>query len=372
MSLIKSKVLVRYNLSSILKTGLVTALLASLILMGVDLFSNLDTYMNYDVGFFKALWLTALYFPEAFLLAMGPAFLFAVTYHISMLYANNEIMSILNSGISFSAVVLPIILLSFFLSVFYFGFNEKAAIPASNRKEALLKMLTDSYSSEDNRDIALSDIQNTYMVFAGTYVDSSRIIYELTLIEKAQDGFVARRTNAYKAVYDGDTGFWTFYDAYVYNVGFDSEIGENAVEVSHIDRYENHVMTLEPQLFRNASGEISKMSLKLAKAYLDRMKALNPDKYSGVGTEFYKRIFSCLTPIVMIAIACGMNYRFKKNVLFLSLVSSICVAVVYFVVRMITEMLANQGVIAPQLGTLLPFAVILILSLLFGSVFRKQ
>ncbi|MBR6085835.1 MAG: LptF/LptG family permease, partial [Spirochaetales bacterium] len=73
------KTLDRYTVSSILKTGIATALLASLMLLGVDLFSNLDLYMNHNVGFSKACSVTILYFPEAFLLALGPSFLFAVT-----------------------------------------------------------------------------------------------------------------------------------------------------------------------------------------------------------------------------------------------------------------------------------------------------
>ena len=39
-------VLRRYTIFSVLKVAVATALLASLILMGVDLFANLDTYMN--------------------------------------------------------------------------------------------------------------------------------------------------------------------------------------------------------------------------------------------------------------------------------------------------------------------------------------
>ena len=74
----------------------------------------------------------------------------------------------------------------------------------------------------------------------------------------------------------------------------------------------------------------------------------------------------------MIMIACSINYRFKKNVLFFSLVCSICVAVVYFVVQMMTVMMADQGVIAPQLGTLIPFAVIILIATVMGLIMRRQ
>ena len=53
----------RYTITSILKTGIATSLLACLMLLGVDLFSNLDLYMNHNIGFAKAFSVTILYAP---------------------------------------------------------------------------------------------------------------------------------------------------------------------------------------------------------------------------------------------------------------------------------------------------------------------
>ena len=356
----------RYTVTSILKTGIVTSLLACLMLMGVDLFSNLDLYMSHNVGFAKAFSVTILYFPEAFLLALGPSFLFAVTYQLSMLHAHNEIMNVLNSGVSLSRIVRPIIVLAVLLSCFYFLFNETVAIPSSNEKALQKENITRDTNSTNNQDIALSDMQSGYMVYAAIYSDVDQTLFDVSLVESDEHGGLIRRTDAYRAVYNKETGLWTFYDAYVYTPKPDG------VAVEHIGDYENTVLRLEPQLFRNVSNEISTMSLKLAKAYLDRMKTLNPEQYASMGTEYYKRVFSCLTPLIMILIACSINYRFKKNVLFFSLVCSICIAVVYFVVQMMTVMLSDQGVIAPQLGTLIPFIVIIALTTVMGALLRRQ
>ena len=356
----------RYTVTSILKTGIATALLASFMLLGVDLFSNLDLYMNHNVEFAKAFAVTILYFPEAFLLAMGPSFLFAVTYQLSMLHAHNEVMSVLNSGVSLSRIVRPIIILAVLLSAFYFFFNEKVAIPSSNEKARQRESITKDSDSTNNQDIALSDMQSGYMVYAAIYSDSDQSLFDVSLIESDAHGALIRRTDAYRAVYNRETGLWTFFDAYVYTPT------STGVSVEHVGDFENTVLLLEPQLFRNVSNEISTMSLDLAKAYLDRMKVLNPEEYASLGTEYYKRIFSCLTPMIMIMIACSLNYRFKRNVLFFSLVCSICIAVVYFVVQMMTVMLSDQGVIAPQWGTLIPFIVIIVLTTLMGAFLRRQ
>lgn len=363
------RILRRHILSSVLKVGIVTALLASLMLMGVDLFTNIYTYMNNNTGFGYAVYVTLFYFPEAFLLALGPSFLFSVTYFLSMLHASNEIMCILNSGISFRRIVRPCIVLAVLLALFYFVFNETVAINCSNRKQVLTDQVSNIANSRNNSDIALSDMQEMYMVHASRYSESTQTLYEVTLIESDRSGNLLRRTNAYKAVYSQDTGLWTFHDVYVYS---SDSSNPDAVAIEYFDSMENEVMTLEPQLFRNLSSEISTMSLDLAKAYLDRMKTLNPEEYASLGTQYYKRLFSCLTPLVMMIIACSMNYRFKKNVLFFSIICSLCLAVVYFVVQMMTLMLADQGVIAPVLGVLLPFAAIILVSILFSAIMGRQ
>ncbi len=366
-----TRVLTRYTITSILGIGFATALLAALILMGVDLFANLDTYMSYGVSFARALWLSCYYLPEALLLALGPAFLFSVTYHLSMLHANNEIMGIMNSGVSFGRVVRPIIILAVLLSAFHFGFNETVAIPFSNRKEVITTQITNRSEGTNSTNVAMSEMQNGYMVFASMYSDKEETLYDVSLMESTPEGRLTRRTDAYKAVYDRETGLWTFSDVYIYQ---SVPSGENAseIQVEHLGSQVNQVLTLEPQLFRSGSKEISKMSLDLAGAYLLRMKSLNQTEYARLGTEYYKRIFSCLSPLIMMIIACSLNYRFKKNILFLSLITSISLVVVYFVVQMMTIMMADQGVIAPQLGTLIPFAVMLLVSFLMSALLRRQ
>ena len=383
----KCSVLTRYTLSSVIKVGLATAFLAALMLVGVDLFSNLDSYISHNVSFGQAFLVSLLYFPEALLLALGPSFLFSVTYFLSMLSANNEMICILNSGVSLRRIVVPCLVLAVFLSLGYFVFNEKIAIECSNLKDTKYKALTSSNSNSDNTDIALSDMQDGYMVYAGQYVDETSTLYNVSYVEiltggEASSGAQAgasseaqsfRRLDAYRAHYDQDAKIWTLYDCYEY-LPVEASAGDTSgstVQVNYYQSLEIPRMQLEPQLFRNLSSEISKMSLNLAHAYVLRMKSLNPDEYARLGTEYYKRIFSCLTPLVMIIIACSMNYKFKKNVLFFSLICSICVAVVYFVVQMMTVMLADQGVIAPYLGTLIPFAVVLLLAGIMSALLKS-
>lgn len=357
----------RHTLSSVFKVGFVTALLSAFMLLGVDLFTNIYTYLDHGVGLLKGFSITLLYFPEAFLLVLGPSFLFSVSYYLSSLYSSNEIMCILSSGTSFARVISPIVGLAIALSLFSFAFNEKVAIACSNEKKARIEAITSGQdSSSANYDIDLSDMQSHYTVHAKRYSDYNESLYDVSLILCNEDQSIDKRIDAYKATYDKNAKNWVFYDVVIYTP---TEDGTFSIEKN--DQYVS-IMDLPPSMFRNSSNEISTMDLKLAYSYVQRMKGLNITSYYSVGSAFYKRIFSCLTPLVMILIACSMNYSFKKNVLFFTLVCSICLCVAYFVVQMVTMMLSDQGVIAPYLGSLIPFAAIIVVSFVLGLVLRRQ
>ena len=79
------RVIDRYNISSIVNTTLVTLALCTLMLLSVDLFSNLDSYITGEVPALVIIHLTMLSVPQAMIFALGPSLLFAVSYHLSQI-----------------------------------------------------------------------------------------------------------------------------------------------------------------------------------------------------------------------------------------------------------------------------------------------
>lgn len=337
-------------------------------LMGVDLFKNLDSYTTYNVSGSDVLKLTLLYFPEAFLLGLGPSFLFSLTYFLSQLHASNEIICVLNSGIKYRRLLVPCILTGIILSVSYFAFNETVALNSSNRKEVLMKEVTHSgRDNNDNTNIALSDNESGYLVYAANYIDSTKSLLDISFIEQNNDGIINRRIDAFSAQWNEKDKFWTLYEAYSYAPTEDGL----TIEITYSNELPIPSFDLEPSLFRNLSAEISRMSIPLAVSYLSKIKNLNPVQYASMGTEFYKRVLSCLTPLIMVIIACCLNYKLKKNVMFFSLLCSICIAVVYYVIQMLTIMLSDQGVIKPAMGMIIPFVCILAITGLLSLFIRN-
>ena len=355
----------RYTVKSILNFGIIFSIVLTLILCSVDLFTHLDSYTTNGVTTSEALKLTLMYAPEALMISIGFAFMLSVLYFLANLHSSNEIICILNSGISFIKVLKPIIITSFFIAVFSFGFNELVAIRTKALRDVKLRNISSIHDSYDSQNIALADIENSYMIYALNYIDSKQTLTGVTLISTDSGSVI--RTDAQSAVWDNDKGYWIFYDVFEYiplSDGSDTII--NNYPVLNMKN-----VVIEPEMFRNVSNEISTMELETAFKYVNRMKNLNPEQYASMATDLYERLFTCLTPFVLMLISCSMNYRFKKNAFFIVLLVAIGLAVVYFVVRMVTLLMAEQGVIQPYMGSLFPLFVIIFLSFVFSLSTRK-
>ncbi len=352
---------------SIIKVGLITAALAALIMLGVDLFSKLDSYVSHSATGTQMFTITMLHLPKALIMVLGPAFLFSVTYFLSMLYARNEIICLLNSGISYLKIISLCLITCLFISFFSFAFSETVALRCENRRNALYESVTGTSSSGNSSAIAMSDMYSGYSIYAEQYLDSSQTLVRLVLIENNDNGALTR-TDALSAVWDEEKLCWLLREAYVYSI-----VNETVVSVESYENLLKENFTIKPKMFRNSSADIETMELFSALEYVSSMKIVNLEKYSSLATTLYRRLFEYLMPLVFGVIACSMNYRYKKNVLFLSIVSSVAVAVIYYVCLLTASLMADQGIIAPYMGSVFPLLVILGLSALiyFFTTGRK-
>jgi lipopolysaccharide export system permease protein len=360
------RLLTRHIISSVTKVGLITLLLCTLMLVSVDLFMHLDSYVNSEVPALTIFRLSLLYTPEALLFALGPSLLFAATYHLSQMQANNELISLYNAGISYAKIIIPILLLGFCFSLFQFGFNELVAIPSSRSKKVSQDELFGLKSTFDNRNITLSDPEGRYVVHASHYNDETKTIRALVLVLQDGQGRLQSRIDATSATWDEKGRVWTLSDAIVHNLDPTGQSVDSRRENSIIIG----VFDLEPSYFRNISSDIKTMELSAALDYLEKIRSLNPKLWHEAATDFATRMLASLTPLVLIFIACTINYRYKKNVLLFSIITSLFLAVIYYVVQMVTLIMAKQGVMAPVWGMVIPMIVIVSIAISERLVLR--
>jgi lipopolysaccharide export system permease protein len=74
-------------------------------------------------------------------------------------------------------------------------------------------------------------------------------------------------------------------------------------------------------------------------------------------TDYHHRFSFSSAPFVVMILSVSMGGRFRKNVLLMSLLSSLGAAVLYYVMEMISMMMARLGYLPPLAGAWFPVAV---------------
>jgi lipopolysaccharide export system permease protein len=329
--------------------------------LSVDLFTNLDSYVKNDIAINDIFKITILYAPEASMLVLPPAMLFAVTFFLSQLFANNEMIALLSAGISYRKVVKPIIVFGILIAIAFFFISDGLSLTTKVDREAMKEQLFKSNESAlNNSNITMRDDEDNYVIYSSYYREDQKKLVNVILVKQDEKGRVQYRLDSPNASWNEDNLDWVFNDAVISHIASDnSEITQELKS-----KYEDKAIDLDPNLFRNLSNDINTLELNSALNYLKQQKKYDIASWYINCTEFYDRLFSAFTAFVMVTIAISINYKGKKNVFLFAIFNSILVAVIYYVSKMLFQIICRQGIMHPIYSVLLPYAIVLIFTLI--------
>jgi lipopolysaccharide export system permease protein len=324
-----------------------------LLIILIDLFANLTKYLNYEVGFTQIFLVSLYYIPKAVSYAIPVALLFAAAYVLGDLYARNELTSIFSSGIPFWRFCLPLIVIGLLTSVVSFFFQDNVVIPTLRRKNELSRTLLHQSHGENNSDIVIK-ARNGQIIYSVDYYDVvSEILNGVSIVEQDEEGNFISMVRSPRATWDG--GSWQLTNPLVY---FWEDGFLRAKTLPETDVYRE-----KPETFRRSAVEVEDLPVIDAADLVQDLKDAGLP-FIGALAEYYHRFsFSAVSFVVMI-LSISMGGRFKKNVLLMSLATSLVSAVVFYVMEMISMMMAKLGYIPPIVGAWSPILFFTLLGLL--------
>ena len=356
------KILTRYSIKSILTVFLIALMIFSFLVMAVETFMHLDSFMTGNLGIREMFIYAFSSLSTYFMMLISLSILFSITYFLSSLSANNELISLYTAGLSKIRILFPIILLSLFMTLFFFLLNESVVLEWKNQKEIISQEYFGMSGTYDARNTVLYDEESGYMIYADRYSESYSRLYSPILI-KSLDGSVKERIEADYAEYSERQ--WVFYNARVV-------LNENGEIDSFTEKeYADPGFKIPEEMFRSQNLQIETMELRYAYEYLERMERVNRISWQEGMTDFLRRLSSPLGILVLAIIAMSMNYTFKKNVLLFSIVQSLVIAVVYYVADMVFSIAARQGAISVYAVFYLPPLITVALSYLISFLGKK-
>jgi len=326
-----------------------------LLLAIIDIFVNLPRYLTYEVAVLDVFRVTAFYLPKSFSYALPISLLFTSAYLLGDLYARNELTSIFASGIPFRRFCRPILIIGFAASVFSFFFDDLIVIPTLKMKNDLSNILLRQRRSEFQADIVVRARQGRLTYTVDFFDAVQQNLIGVSIIEQDENGKFISLIRAHRATWNGQ--HWVFTNAVIYDW----------TEDEGFLRYRNfsgsNEYREEPDIFRRNLVNVEELGFRDAGFLARDLRDLGLPFQDALSSYHHRFSFATASFVVTI-LSISMGGRFRKNILLMSLASSLGAAVTFYVIEMISMMMARIGYIHPFAGAWFPIFIFIIAGML--------
>jgi lipopolysaccharide export system permease protein len=350
-------ILDRYLVRQFFPIFLVAVSMFMFLLLLIDLFSNLVRYLNNEVPVLTILKISLFFIPKSVSYALPISLLFAAAYTLGDLYAKNELTTVFSSGIPFWRFSVPLLAVGMIASIFSFYLDDIIVIPALKIKNDLSRRALGQYVTESNSDIVIKS-KNGRLIYSVDYYDHENFILTgLNIVETNERGEFVSQIRAPSALWTG--ACWEFRNAVIYEY----EDGILRVRPFISDDSYNE----PPDTFRRNAVNIEELPAKEAGLLAEDLRRAGLPYFHAQADYYHRYSFAAVSFIVMI-LSVSMGGRFRKNILLMSLFTSISAAVVYYIMEMLSMTMAGLNYIHPFTGAWFPvFSFLIIGALLLRS-----
>lgn len=356
----KNRILVLYALRQFFPIFFIALSFFALIIELVDIFANLTRYNEQQVPFLTVLTIQLYYLPTCLNYGLPIAVIFAASYTLGNFYTHNELIAAFSSGVSLVSFVSPILIFCMILSVVNFFFTEDVVIPSSKAHSDLSQSSMGGPSSQSNPNVVLFDKGTSIVYRASQYQYISNAaeqhnLRDLTVVFRSEGGVVSRIAWAESAVWTGS--MWKLRNVQLYD--FLRSTNENEMSeytLSMMETLENPELDLEPKAFRRLSEKVEEMKAPDALDWIESLKSSGLP-YKSTLLKYHERYSFAATPFVVALISCAIGSRFRKNIMLKSLLVSLLIAVLYYVIQLLAD-LSIQRLTLPPGEFWINFAVI--------------
>jgi lipopolysaccharide export system permease protein len=308
----------------------------------MDIFSNLWRYINHEAALADIARIAWLYLPKCISYSLPVALLFSVAYAMGSYYVHNELISVFSAGVNLASFVSPLIVIGLMLSVGSFFFEDAVVIRTFRSKNEYSRTILNQTVSYSNTNVTVSSADGRFLYQAAYYNDKQGTLNGVTVIERDAESDFTRRMEANFAEWNGS--HWTLRSCRVFERDGNGQVDERWVE-----RYEGTELTERPSIFRRISEQVEEMRVTDAGDYIESLRRAGLP-YQEPLSHYHRKYSFALTPLIVVLIAGSIGGLLKGNFLFLSLLGSLGIVVVYYVVQMVAMALARNGYLSPVVG----------------------
>jgi lipopolysaccharide export system permease protein len=343
-------ILDRYLVRQFIPVFIFASMMFVTLLCLIDLFLNLVHYLNYNAPFDEIIRASIYYIPKSFSLALPIALLFASAYTLGDLYARNELTSIIAAGIPFWRLSASLLVIGVIASFFAFFFEDNIVIPTYREKNLITRRLRHQQVTQNNSNIVVKT-RDGNRIYSVDYFDNiNQSLNGVSIVERDDGGNFLSQIRSTVATWNGE--YWVFTNGVIY------EWEDRLLRVHPLPAVADY--TEDPDIFRRNSVNSEDLPARDAALLIRDLRDAGLPYVSAMADYYHRFSFSSVSFIVII-LSVSMGGRFRKNIMLMSLLTSLSIAVVFYIMEMLTMMMAKLGYIAPFIGAWFPVLVFTLL-----------
>ena len=319
----------------------------SLVLNLVDLFMNIANYLQNNCLVKDILTVMLYYAPKTIWYAVPVAMLFSVSYTLSDMYATNELEALFASGVSLFRFTYPALILSILFSFGLYFFENHLVVWTYEKKILLQEELLNNKVSGNNAEVIVISDNGRVIYKVRKYTESQKRIQNAYFVFRNDNKELEAVIYANVGKWNQEEGLWKLEGATQY-----VKEGESLV-IRPLDSAFTNRLTESYEIFRKSVVDVQSVNAKDAKVYIDHLKKAGLP-YQEQLSEYYKKFSFPFIVFLVVFLSIGLTGKTKKNVLIISLASCISATVLFYVLMMVTMILAKHGYISSFMGAFFP------------------
>jgi lipopolysaccharide export system permease protein len=365
IELLGLRIIDRYIIRKFLGTFFFCLALILTIAVVFDFAEKIDNFMEKEAPVRAIIFDYYLNFIPYFATLFSPLFVFiSVIFFTSKMAANNEIIAILNSGLSFKRMMLPYFLSALVIALFTYLLTN-FVIPKANLNRMDFE---DKYYRATTKRVPLMNIHRqaykNVLVYMESFNPISQAGRNFTIEKFDEDGRLESKLSGNMVRYDTASSKWVVLNYYLRKITAKEEI------LTQGDRIDT-ALTITPSDLSMGPGFVGTMTYNELNNYVSQLKLQGSDELNLFLIEKYRRFANPFAVFILTLIGVSLSSRKVRGGIGMNIGIGLGLSFSYILFMQFASQFSIKGNLGPMLAMWIPNIMYAIVALVLYKLAPK-
>lgn len=338
------KIIDRYIIKKFFTILFFNILAFIVIFVVIDLIENLDKFLSFDATLKDVFLYYMFYIPFIIILTLPVSMLLSSLFSLGSMAQHNEIIAIKTSSVSLYRILLPVLVLSFLISI-AIGLAGETFVPETNRMRLDIyryNIKKESKQIQSSRSqIAVQDDDNR-QIYIQYYETSRKRAHKVNII-RVEDTRIIQRLDARFMEWNPDSSSWRLIDVTARNFSDSTE------SITRYDTLNYAGSKIAPDDLLDLEIQPEEMNYAELDRFVDKMLALGADARRWL-VDLYMKISYPLANFIIVLFGAPLAAKKRRSGPALGFAIALLISFIYFLFLRTGQVLGHKGDLEPWLA----------------------